>query len=219
MKSGVYQIKNLITDKCYIGSAVDIKARWREHRYELLHNKHHSKYLQRSFNKRSMNDFEFNVLFTCPEKDLIRIEQYCIDNYNSKYNMCKIAGSTLGKTMSEESRKKMSASKIGVKWSEERKNTWVPFRKNKKLTQDQILNLFGNKCKSVCQVDINTFNVIKMFESVTIAANYVGGDASSISKVLKNKTFIVKGYTWCYSDNYNKEEIQFRFKNRIRKCR
>lgn len=45
MTSGVYAITNTATGKRYIGSAVNIKKRWREHLHNLRKNKHHSKKL------------------------------------------------------------------------------------------------------------------------------------------------------------------------------
>lgn len=39
MTSGIYEIVNTTNQKKYIGSAVDIKARWRSHRHELVKGK------------------------------------------------------------------------------------------------------------------------------------------------------------------------------------
>ncbi len=50
----VYTIKNVINNKIYIGSAVNIKKRWHEHRNLLNNNnnnKHHSPILQNAWNK------------------------------------------------------------------------------------------------------------------------------------------------------------------------
>lgn len=51
MKSGIYQIINKSTNKFYIGSAIDLKKRKREHFHHLNHNKHRNKHLQSSWNK------------------------------------------------------------------------------------------------------------------------------------------------------------------------
>jgi len=48
LKSGIYKITNIANNKCYIGSAVNITARFATHRHQLRNEKHHSKYLQRS---------------------------------------------------------------------------------------------------------------------------------------------------------------------------
>jgi excinuclease UvrABC nuclease subunit len=46
MKSGIYCIKNIINDKMYIGSAVNLKTRRYEHFHFLTKNKHHNRHLQ-----------------------------------------------------------------------------------------------------------------------------------------------------------------------------
>lgn len=66
---GIYQIKNLITDKIYIGSVVDLYTRWANHRKDLKYNKHHSKILQHSYNKHGLLMFDFSVLLYCDKKD------------------------------------------------------------------------------------------------------------------------------------------------------
>ena len=66
-KSGIYKILNIINNKIYIGSAVNIDRRWSEHKSLLTNNKHHSKYLQNSFNKYGTENFLFEVVekFSC----------------------------------------------------------------------------------------------------------------------------------------------------------
>ena len=56
----IYEIKNKITGKRYIGSSKDYKVRWKRHLNELLKDKHHCSYLQRSFNKHGSEAFSFS---------------------------------------------------------------------------------------------------------------------------------------------------------------
>jgi hypothetical protein len=56
-KSGIYCIFTLHNSKVYIGSAKNFQYRFRKHRYLLVNNKHHSKYLQNSYNKYKKDDF------------------------------------------------------------------------------------------------------------------------------------------------------------------
>ena len=51
MIAGVYKIRNLIDGKVDIGSSANVKARWYAHRYELRLGTHHSRYLQRAWDK------------------------------------------------------------------------------------------------------------------------------------------------------------------------
>lgn len=109
MKTGVYQILNLVNGKRYIGStAVSFMKRWGSHKKELRNNYHHSKSLQRAWNKYGQENFSFEVLATCPKEYCIKLEQWFLDNFSREYNVCPTAGSRLGTKVSEEERKKMS---------------------------------------------------------------------------------------------------------------
>lgn len=86
---GIYFIKNIVTDKVYIGSSRDIQKRIRSHKACLDKNKHHSKKLQKSYNKYGKNFFIFEILEICDVQDLERIEKEWItyfDSYKNGYN-------------------------------------------------------------------------------------------------------------------------------------
>ncbi|OHD23518.1 MAG: hypothetical protein A2Y38_12205 [Spirochaetes bacterium GWB1_59_5] len=115
MPSGIYQIKHAEQDKCYVGSAVNISARWSKHRRELRKGVHHSAKLQRAWNKYGEASFVFETLITCAISTLIHYEQQFIDQMPSKYNMSPTAGNCLGSKRSDETRAKMSAANVGNK--------------------------------------------------------------------------------------------------------
>ena len=96
MNSGIYCIYNIIKREFYIGSSKNIIKRFREHKQELYNKKHHSKYLQNSWNKYGKSNFIFKVIRLCNPEDCIQLEQYFINAIQPEYNMCKIAGSCLG---------------------------------------------------------------------------------------------------------------------------
>jgi group I intron endonuclease len=110
-KSGIYLIKSFINNKKYIGSAISISTRInRGHLKDLRNNKHDNTHLQNHVNKYGINDLQFSILETCPNEKLIEREQYWIDTLKPEFNICKIAGSTLGIKLSEETKNKMKAS-------------------------------------------------------------------------------------------------------------
>jgi len=111
-KTGIYKITNILTGDLYIGSATDIVKRWWLHKYQLLKNIHHSTYLQNAYNKYGKNTFIFEVLLYCEIKDLLFFEQRAIDTYNPVYNMCKIAGSNRGLTISDEHKQKIAKANL-----------------------------------------------------------------------------------------------------------
>lgn len=86
----IYAIKNKINHKMYIGMTNNYKKRIEYHLYELRHNKHHSKKLQRAFNKYGEDNFEFCILLEVNKmeglelKEKEYIKEY--DTYNNGYN-------------------------------------------------------------------------------------------------------------------------------------
>lgn len=110
MSSGIYVITSL-SGKQYVGSAVSFSARWRLHQHYLRKGQHHSSHLQRAWNKHGEEAFVFSVLFICANPDLLFYEQRAINVLQPEYNVCKIAGSSLGVVRSAETRAKLSATK------------------------------------------------------------------------------------------------------------
>lgn len=106
--TGIYEIRNLVNGKRYIGSAVRFCNRWRVHAQSLVRGDHHSMALQRAWNLYGPSAFQFNKLLVCAKPDLIMYEQICMDAYKPEYNIVPIAGSQLGFRHSEESKAKMS---------------------------------------------------------------------------------------------------------------
>ena len=78
-KSGIYQIRNLVNGKVYVGSAVNLQHRRREHRSDLRNGTHHSIKLQRAYNKYGESSFAFEILEYVEDRNqLIEREQYYI---------------------------------------------------------------------------------------------------------------------------------------------
>jgi group I intron endonuclease len=121
MRSGIYIIKCKANHKFYVGSAVNYRNRWAEHRRRLNAGSHHCIHLQRSWDKYGQNDFEFCLVEFVEKENLIMIEQRWIDAYWDNgvlLNSCRIAGSVLGRKHSQEAKNKISQSHIGVIHSE-----------------------------------------------------------------------------------------------------
>lgn len=118
MKSGIYQILNVVNGKIYVGSSINIKGRWSSHRKELKQNKHKNIHLQYAYNKYGVDAFEYFVIEYCPQQELIAKEQAWMDagrvcERGQGYNMKPTAGSPLGSRHSEETKRKMSESRRG----------------------------------------------------------------------------------------------------------
>lgn len=84
--SGIYQIRNKINNKIYIGSSKNLVERERTHFVNLRINHHTNKHLQASFNKYGSENFVFETLLTCHPDMLIWYEQQFLDQWKPEYN-------------------------------------------------------------------------------------------------------------------------------------
>lgn len=88
---GIYKIKNIINNKCYIGQSCDIESRWKKHLADLEKNIHHSEDLQEDFNKYGRENFSFEILEKINDPELLFIiEDFYINKfhtYSLGYNM------------------------------------------------------------------------------------------------------------------------------------
>jgi len=134
-RGGVYEIRNRINGKRYVGSTRSFAMRWKQHRKELIAGKHHSPYLQRSYDVHGSEAFEYRVLLLCAVPHLDMYEQRCLDAWKPEYNTSPTAGSTRGlkhspsvcaaisarsKRMWAENYEKMRAATAGTSWSKDR---------------------------------------------------------------------------------------------------
>ena len=101
-QSGIYEIFNTVNGKRYIGSARSFTARWKKHRLDLLYGKHHSPFLQHSYNKYGADSFQYRILILCAEKDLLMYEQRFLDAMKPEYNSCGTAGCRRGVKLTPE---------------------------------------------------------------------------------------------------------------------
>jgi group I intron endonuclease len=114
---GIYKITNIINDKVYIGSSVDVKNRIRHHKFHLSKNTHNSPKLQNAYNKYGSESFIYEIIEIVETKELLlEREQFYIDSYVSYklgYNSRHKAEANYGLSPSAETRKKISDSLKG----------------------------------------------------------------------------------------------------------
>lgn len=138
-KAGIYQIKNLINNKVYIGSSINIKARWNKHISQLRKGIHPNKHLLNSYIKYGENNFLFSILeeITNNSELLIR-EQFYIDSCEKQllYNVREQAESNLGIKHSEESKLKNKIASTGRKHKQESKDKISSSNKGKLVSEE-----------------------------------------------------------------------------------
>lgn len=67
----IYKIRNVVNQKFYVGSAVDTRTRFRQHRRLLRNNTHHCKHLQAAWNKYGEDAFKFEVIEQVASRELL----------------------------------------------------------------------------------------------------------------------------------------------------
>lgn len=128
MNSGIYIINNIINNKVYVGSSSNIERRWKKHKSLLKNNKHHSKYLQSSWNTYGEENFHFIVIEEVKNSlHLIAVEQTFLDYFKSYdkengYNHLRIANSNLGMKLDQKTKDKIRNANIGKTLCQETKN-------------------------------------------------------------------------------------------------
>lgn len=121
-KSGIYSWIHQESGQRYIGSSIDLGRRLSFYfaKYNLQKSKG-SSYINNALLKYGYSSFELEILEYCEPSKCIEREQYYIDLYEPKYNILKTAGSSLGnkaftgRLHSDDTKKKMSEIKLGIK--------------------------------------------------------------------------------------------------------
>ncbi len=177
--SGIYKISCLINNKIYIGSASCLSSRKRDHFNFLKRNKHYNSYLQRSFNKHGESNFVFEVLEYCEKENLLKREQHYLDTLKKLFNICKTAGSTLGRKRPLIERLEMSRRQKG--------------KEAPNLCETYQISLIGE--------------IINLFPSTKEAMKKTGVYHFSIGAVCRLEQHSSGGYLWCYKKNIDNNLI------------
>lgn len=99
-KSGVYCLRNKLNGRLYIGMARNLFIRRDRHLNDLMHGKHHSKFLQKDFDDINKNPegsfdwgiafderFEFEIIIYCYPSQLTFWENILIKQLQPYYNV------------------------------------------------------------------------------------------------------------------------------------
>lgn len=144
----IYRIRDMVTGRVYIGSAVNVPNRWSVHLSALRRGKHHSVKLQRAWTERGEGAFALEIVEAVTERTaLVGREQYWIDFYDAVecgFNVAPHAASVLGLKHSDESRAKMRDAARGRKngpMSEAQKELLRAINTGKKMSPESRLKL------------------------------------------------------------------------------
>ena len=85
VKTGIYKITNQLTSECYIGQAVDIASRWKDHaKCGLGIDTPAKNKLYKAMTEYGLSHFSWEILEECERADLDEKEKFFIDLYQAK---------------------------------------------------------------------------------------------------------------------------------------
>ena len=115
MRSGIiYKITNKTNGKCYIGqTATSTKRRWSQHLYNAKRKKSKCVILENAIRKHGAENFTIEAIYICSIKDLNSAETRIINDHQSTnikfgYNIWEGGGGSIGRSVSNDHRKKIS---------------------------------------------------------------------------------------------------------------
>lgn len=212
MLTGIYKIKNILTDDFYIGSTTEDEKRRSKHFWQLRNNVHHNIHLQRAFNRDGENNFKFilikeikfpsNYTKNQIDKGLKIIEQAFVNYLNPHYNICReVERGRLGVKSSNITKERISKSNKGKKRTEEQKEYQSKIRLGKTHKEEAKLKVsnYVNKAKGTRVGDkitkeqiilfINKFNREFNIKTVKQICEENNLNYRSIIRFTQNQTF------------------------------
>lgn len=198
--TGIYQVRNLTTNQCYVGQSVNIRVRWQNHLSALRAGRHDNVYLQRSFDKYGEDVFEFSVITLCSEELLTDIEQWYLDAWQPAFNLTLVAG--VPPRFSGEEHPLYGTT--NPEHAARMRTDWNPMKDPEQRARmsgegNPMFGVTGSAHPKSRRVAIIKDGVVhEVFESVTEAAAWCGGRHGNISRACSGKQKTAYGRVWRY---------------------
>lgn len=186
-KSGIYYIKNKITNLIYIGSSNNVGHRISKHFSQLRTNKHPNHLLKKDFDKYGQSSFEFGV-FELTDENLLEKEK----DYQLKYGIDNLYNLQIKNHYRSESQR-------------------LSCKNNDHSTHktDEYRNKMRNiKINRIGRIDENTGELLETFENSDEACNKYNIAKSTLLGCCNGSKKRAKGFIWRYIDKNNNILIQ-----------
>lgn len=152
--SGAYKITNTDNGKVYIGASTNLRDRRQQHDYDLRHGRHSNKEMQADHDE-NPDAFRFDVIEFCDPENLTELERKYIaeyDSMNPNYGYNRESGGNKGKTVSDETKKIWSehrsnggAGMFGKHHTEETKKKMSENRRGIRISDEAIRRMAETK--------------------------------------------------------------------------
>lgn len=200
-KSGVYRWTNKINGNTYVGSSINLAKRFGNY-YNFSYIDKSKMLISKALIKYGYSNFSLEILEYCDSSKVVSREQHYIDLLNPKYNILKVAGSTLGFTHSAETIDKFKARRPTL----EQKVKLLEHLKKHNSSEEQINRsrerlLEYNKLKGQSVEVLDTVNdETSFYSSIRQAAEAIGCVHGTI--LLADKAFKEKGVSRLIKGRY-----------------
>lgn len=231
-KAVIYRWINCINNKSYIGSTKCLKSRFNVY-FSLSKMKKNldtgNSLIYMALLKYGYSNFKLEIIEYCKPHLLISREQYYLDRLKPEYNICKIAGSTLGKLHSDYTKKKIGDSIRGEKHPMFGKHYNLEIRKHMGESKISNKHLIIHKMQAETKIKLSLRSIgmkIKVYDStntfiaefptINSTAKYFNVSSSTIKRALrlnisyqnfKFKSEIIDNRIWVYDLNYKLIEV------------
>lgn len=177
-KAGVYLWTNKLNGNNYVGSSINLSVRFYTY-YSLRYLAKSNRPLERALLKYGFSNFSLDILEYCNPEDAVKREQYYLDLLKPKYNIVKLAASTLGYKHTEESLKKMRDFILS----------------DEVLAKKRLATINATEARKTKVLVINTeTKETKIYVSITEASKALGVSKAAVSQALLNNKLLKKLY-------------------------
>jgi group I intron endonuclease len=214
MRKGVIYKLEIIGTKYFLyGSTINYKKRISRYKNNLINNKYKNDLLQRVYNKYGEDKLLFTIVQQdIPEDILLFVEDIWIGTFCSHAD-CKCGGMNMRNAskpyFSQEVKDKISKLKKGKKFTEKHKLNMSISQKgipkpqseeNRYKSKLRVLEVGKKLRKKVKQIDIETGNVINIFESISEAGRILNISRQAIGLCCRNYKWVktAAGFKWEY---------------------
>ena len=199
-KFGIYMIRNVVNNRVYIGqTGQSFKRRYWMHLWKLNNNQHDNIILQRAWNKYGQECFVFEVVEVVTDKTrLDSLETSYIQNYKKSggsYNILDVASTRRGIPMSEKAKRlvgeKNRVHMNGKKHSDETKRRMSLSRIGKEYTRIKKTNVLNE------DIVVEVKRRLMFGDNIKTVADTLGVTYGSVNGILSNDSWsnvIVEGW-------------------------
>ena len=207
---GIYKITNKITGKSYIGQSVNIATRWSAHKStSRSEDTLDGNELHKDILTLGIDNFSFEVIEETTIDKLDEREIYWIQYYNTYYN-------GYNRTLGGNGNVRLDYNKIEELWKQgltskeianilntsscsiniALTNLGITTKEKLERSKELIRKSVASYERSVLKIDLETNEIVEVFDSVSAAARELGITRSTFREGLRKHNNIYKGYKW-----------------------